>query len=318
MKNRNGFTLVELLVVVAIIALLISILLPSLSRARAVAQQVACLATLRGAGQCMVTYTIEHKDWLAGPNTSGAFITSGTSTYPTQYDGKKSPTYNMDWVSPTMGDALGLPENRDERIKAIFNNAFTCASNKEDWDASYNGSYTPITGLRVASYSAMNGFHITKDSKPTAFDAGYANYLPRVPAAYVPKLGAVGRAANKVYAMDGARYVQYGNGVISYNTFVWQNDGGNFMNFSPAVPKLNSDGDPYKRVTDTGPLTDTAERFAYRHVNSSINGVYFDGHAANIEEKDSRDPAMYWPSKSRVILTNAFYSTQYAIGATLP
>jgi prepilin-type N-terminal cleavage/methylation domain-containing protein/prepilin-type processing-associated H-X9-DG protein len=61
MRKRAGFTLVELLVVIGIIALLISILLPSLSKARESAQRVACLTNLRSTMQMMHLYATENK-----------------------------------------------------------------------------------------------------------------------------------------------------------------------------------------------------------------------------------------------------------------
>lgn len=55
--RANGFTLVELLVVVAIIALLLSILLPSLQKARTVARSVVCQTNLKSVGLALMFYT---------------------------------------------------------------------------------------------------------------------------------------------------------------------------------------------------------------------------------------------------------------------
>lgn len=63
-KASNAFTLVELLVVIGIIAVLISILLPSLAKARAAAVNVACQSNLRQLGIYALQYTIDSGGWL--------------------------------------------------------------------------------------------------------------------------------------------------------------------------------------------------------------------------------------------------------------
>src|SRR5687768_5921697 len=66
--RQSGFTLVELLVVIGIIAVLISILLPSLSRARAQANAVKCMSNMRQLFTYQQIYSNDFKGYVLPGN----------------------------------------------------------------------------------------------------------------------------------------------------------------------------------------------------------------------------------------------------------
>jgi len=61
-RNHRGFTMIELLVVITIIAMMISLLLPALSRARGLAQRVQCATNLRSIGQAIQIYAANNEN----------------------------------------------------------------------------------------------------------------------------------------------------------------------------------------------------------------------------------------------------------------
>ncbi|MBC7783854.1 MAG: prepilin-type N-terminal cleavage/methylation domain-containing protein [Burkholderiales bacterium] len=71
--QRRGFTLVELLVVIGIIALLISILLPSLNKAREAAKKTMCLSNLRQSHIALNMYANMYKGRTLIGHSSGVY-----------------------------------------------------------------------------------------------------------------------------------------------------------------------------------------------------------------------------------------------------
>src|SRR5689334_14763299 len=80
-SRAHAFTLVELLVVIGIIALLISILLPALNKARESARQIKCMSNMRQLSLAVVSFAGENKGWMPGRAGSAVTYQQGTGNF---------------------------------------------------------------------------------------------------------------------------------------------------------------------------------------------------------------------------------------------
>lgn len=172
-NNRMGFTLIELLVVISIIALLLSVLIPSLGKAKRKAQSVVCSSNLRQIGVGIQMYAQNCKDILLPYYTLEQLPTGIISTawYKRLIkDTKKHPYNTIDYISTY--DVLFcpthrlLPPRRENNPNKIFGNKEYAVDRGEisyGMSHALNADFVRSSGVWVPSQIKMSSI-----SRPSA------------------------------------------------------------------------------------------------------------------------------------------------------
>ncbi len=312
---RRAFTLIELLVVIAIIAVLIGILLPSLSGAREAGRGVVCQAHQRGIATAMVLYANESKEFLVGPNTSGADLQANKP----YVAGKSTPVQDWDFVSPLLGEGLNLPTDALAKFQEICMTKLRCPSNSLRYSSRFSGSRLPM--------EQRGEFPITLSYLTPAFFQLYPsgvifingqrveqasnNEAIALPSGYIPRLDRVGPfPSKKAFAFEGARYY---NGAAGFDYTTITNAAGLAGspqgNFSSRGPAFAGSGEPYAR--ESAKPSALLKQVSLRHAER-MNAAMFDGHVERLDNVQSADPTYFVPSRSKLVSPSQTW--YYAIG----
>ncbi|MCK4660312.1 MAG: prepilin-type N-terminal cleavage/methylation domain-containing protein [Phycisphaerae bacterium] len=341
-RGLAGFTLVELLVVISIIALLISILLPSLKKAREQAKLVKCMAHLGGLSKGNQVYGAEWNGWFLGsPVTTGQqFYPKYAGSPPNRVDMPLDVVQIWDWAGPIAAQDMDLHWNREERWrKTLVTGKFDCPSNHYIAvpydDSKTRGAQSAGTGSGTTSASrpsvtaTFQPQHMVSYNTSRALmtisavgpDARY--YNPQIPDGiydpkihpdhpenpYVPRIDRMLNPSEKIFLADSARFTTP-DGDINY-AYNWEGRcGGAFSTEAPTSL------DAYIRSYNRSAAKPQFAKYTYRHPMGNALGLavtYFDGHAASMTETKSRWPDPWWPKDTYIHFSNMNPDTQLQV-----
>jgi prepilin-type N-terminal cleavage/methylation domain-containing protein/prepilin-type processing-associated H-X9-DG protein len=236
-KSRGvGFTLIELLVVVSIIGLLVAILIPTLSKARAAAKATTCTTRLRSIGQGMISYANEYEDVLPPgrmPKPWVVPVEGGLKYRPTFLMMMESqigiPPFKQPLEAKDMVDDDGQPGDRQN----YANETYVCPE-VPDWVDERNGCYG-------YNYQFLGNSRLRDPDVPTSYK-NWAVFLSRIksPASCVAVADCMGTAASfSRFQRKPYQDNDWGDSSTGRDRDAWGNEGFNLD--PPAVDPANGE-----------------------------------------------------------------------------